>query len=201
MRILDENGRLIDVKSLAKRVAPAHPWIWRCWPSPAAATTTCRASALGATPLERAEKEAGRLWRDGALDRAAFAAVLKACGESREGKGEGDLREAALGRRRADGAPSAPRTVITTLEPRRADLVNVRVLPPRDFGDVARGAETLAYRVRWRRANGGAWCAAQAYDDRRAARRRAARDAQTRRAHPRARRRRRNRGLREREEQ
>ena len=24
-RILDENGRLIDVKSLAKRVAPAHP--------------------------------------------------------------------------------------------------------------------------------------------------------------------------------
>ena len=25
LRILDENGRLIDVKSLAKRVAPAHP--------------------------------------------------------------------------------------------------------------------------------------------------------------------------------
>ena len=42
--------------------------------------------------------------------------------------------------------------------------MNVRVLPPRDFGDVARGAATLAYRVRWRRANGGAWCAAQAYE-------------------------------------
>ena len=43
-------------------------------------------------------------------------------------------------------------------------MVSVRVLPPRDFGDVARGAETLTYRVRWRRANGGAWCAAQAYE-------------------------------------
>ena len=42
--------------------------------------------------------------------------------------------------------------------------MNVRVLPPRDFGDVASGAATLAYRVRWRRANGGAWCAAQAYE-------------------------------------
>ena len=58
----------------------------------------------------------------------------------------------------------APRTVITTLEPRRADLLNVRVLPPRDFGAVARGAETLTYRVRWRRANGGVWCSAQAYE-------------------------------------
>jgi hypothetical protein len=166
LRILDENGRLIDVKSLAKRVAPAHPLDLAVLAIAGGGNDYLPGLQHSAPHLWSALKKskAGPLWSDGALDRAAFAAVLKACGESREGKGEGDLREAALGRRRADGTPAAPRTIITTLEPRRADLVCVRVLPPRDFGDVASGADTLAYRVRWRRANGGAWCAAQAYE-------------------------------------
>ena len=166
LRILDENGRLIDVKSLAKRVAPAHPLDLAVLAIAGGGNDYLPGLQHSAPHLWSALKKskAGPLWSDGALDRAAFAAVLKACGESREGKGEGDLREAALGRRRADGTPAAPRTIITTLETRRADLVCVRVLPPRDFGDVASGADTLAYRVRWRRANGGAWCAAQAYE-------------------------------------
>jgi hypothetical protein len=167
LRILDENGRLIDVKTLAKRVAPAHPLDLAVLAIAGGGNDYLPGLQHSAPHLWSALKKskAGPLWRDGALDRAAFAAVLKACGESREGKGEsGDLREAALGRRRADGTPAAPRTIITTLEPRRADLVCVRVLPPRDFGDVASGAATLTYRVRWRRANGGVWCAAQAYE-------------------------------------
>ena len=111
LRILDENGRLIDVKSLAKRVAPAHPLDLAVLAIAGGGNDYLPGLQHSAPHLWGALKKskAGPLWRDGALDRAAFAAVLKACGESREGKGEGDLREAALGRRRADGTPAAPR--------------------------------------------------------------------------------------------
>ena len=68
--------------------------------------------------------------------------------------------------RTARGGPSAPRAVEVTLV-RRADRVAVRVLTPKDFGAVASGAETLTYRVQWRRAGGSGWRDAVAADARR----------------------------------
>merc|ERR1712162_73274 len=93
LRILDENGRLIDIKNLAKRVAPAHPLD----------LAVLAIAGGGNDYLPGLQHSAPHLW--GALKKS---------------------KAGALGRRRIDGAPSAPRTVITTLEPRRADLLNVR---------------------------------------------------------------------------
>jgi len=184
LRILDEGGRLIDVKRLASKLAPAHPLDLAVL-AIAGGGNDYLPGLLSAPALWAARKKAkaGPLY-SGSLDRAAFASVLRASSEGPSnggrgggrgrgrgrgggGGGEGDkalVAEASLGRRRTDGAPAAPRAVMTSLEPRRADLVTVRVLPPRDFGDVARGAETLTYRVRWRR-DRGPWLAAQTYED------------------------------------
>ena len=104
----------------------------------------------------------------GRVDGAVLASLLedRHDAETIELKRRRVVEDARSHARTARGGPSAPRAVEVTLV-RRADRVAVRVLTPKDFGAVASGAETLTYRVQWRRAGGAGWRDAVAADARR----------------------------------
>ncbi|KAH8068111.1 serine/threonine kinase [Aureococcus anophagefferens] len=90
----------------------------------------------------------------GRVDGAVLASLLedRHDAETIELKRRRVVEDARSHARTACGGP--PRAVEVTLV-RRADRVAVRVLTPKDFGAVASGAETLTYRVQWRRPGAG----------------------------------------------
>ncbi|KAJ1447025.1 XRN 5'-3' exonuclease N-terminus-domain-containing protein [Pelagophyceae sp. CCMP2097] len=108
------------------------------------------------------------LWDAGMrrIDRTRLAALLAPL--ATESPAESSRRaarlveDAARSIRTAGGAPGAPNTVAEL--PRKADAASVRLFPPKDFGAIASGAETLRYRVLWRPRGKGAWRAAVAPD-------------------------------------
>ncbi|KAH8064901.1 serine/threonine kinase [Aureococcus anophagefferens] len=145
-------GELVGADGVAEGavVGASSRWTSRAW----------RSYAEGLRPLY--DEASGR------VDGAVLASLLedRHDAETIELKRRRVVEDARSHARTARGGPSAPRAVEVTLV-RRADRVAVRVLTPKDFGAVASGAETLTYRVQWRRAGGAGWRDAVAADARR----------------------------------
>ena len=188
LTVVDEGGRAVDAARLAARLSrdggDDAPLDFVVLAIAAGGNDYLPPLAVSADALWRARSTRQQpLFADGRVDRRALGAAVAAAaagggaggkgrGRGRGGRGRGGgtaaQREEALVEdhlldvRGDDGSPAAPRSVQASLAD-VADGVVVRVFPPRDFGDVASGAEALRYRVAVK--DGARWVVAEAYAD------------------------------------